>query len=416
MPYAARSDGRMPRRKFQALALGGVAALSAGRILGANERLQMGVIGCGGRGTAHMHTLLGLRAAGEALDIVAVCDTYRRRREKAVSLTGVPLKTSRHEELLGEKSVDAVLVATPDHWHGFQTLYAMLAGKDVYCEKPLTHWRQFGLPQKLVATAAETKRIVQVGCQRMSSSVYTQARALIRAGDIGQPIIAETGYYRIGDWGERGMPVDDPEARPGPDLDWERFQGDAPKKDFDVSRYFRWRMYWDYSGGPGTDNYVHFYTPLAFMLDLGYPDTVVATGGKYRYEEREVPDTFNMIIDYPQKFAVLCHGTQGNDYQSQGSGDQPIVRGWDGTLTFEGNQIVIRPTSGSTKGEKKETIQTWTSEPEFWKEFLNACRTRTPVKSGIDLAASVATTLQMGIAAMRDRRYVRFDAEKKVVV
>ncbi|MBN1421774.1 MAG: Gfo/Idh/MocA family oxidoreductase [Planctomycetes bacterium] len=408
------------RRTFHALAASSIGAALApasfARVLGANDRIRIAVIGCGGRGTAHMNTLLGMKRGGEPIEIVAVCDTYRPRLERAASLTGATFTTMEHETLVALPDIDIVLVATPDHWHGPHTIDAMEAGKDVYCEKPLTHWRQVGLPERMVRVAEETKRIVQVGCQRMSSSAYPQARDLIRGGAIGKPLMAETGYYRIGDWGERGMPIDDPNAKPGPDLDWERFQGDAPRRAFDVSRYFRWRMYWDYSGGPGTDNYVHFYTPLAFMLDLGVPDSVVASGGKYRYEEREVPDTFNLIAEYPDRRAVLCHGTQGNDYQSQGSGDSPILRGWEGTLTFEGGQIVVRPVGGVAKPERRVPIETGTNEPRFWKELLDGSRTRTPTRSGIAVNAAVAITLQMATIAMRDGRVVRYDREKRAVV
>jgi len=410
----------MGRRRFGVAALGAAAAVldAAGyaRAAGAGERLGIGAIGCGGRGTHHLRTLVAMRDGGEKIDLTAVCDTYRPRREAAAKIAGAGFATPRHEELVARKDVDVVLVATPDHWHGAQTLDAIRAGKDVYCEKPLCHWRQLGLPEKLVATAAETGRIVQVGCQRMAGTAYSQARALVADGAIGKPIMAETGYYRIGDWGERGMPIDDPKAVPGPDLDWERFQGDAPRRDFEVSRYFRWRMYWDYSGGPGTDNYVHFYTPLAYVLDLGWPETVVATGGKYRYEEREVPDTFNLIADYPGSFSVLCSGTQGNDFQSMGSGDSPIVRGWDGTLTFEGAEIVVRPTGGSPKQERRVRIEAGWTEPAFWKELLDCARTRKQPRSGIALGASVATTLQMAILALRERRYVRFDGASKKVI
>ncbi len=417
MRTATHSPRKIGRREFSAFTASSLAALAAARnVPGANDRLGIGVIGCGGRGGAHMHTLLALKSQGEPIDIVALCDTYRPRLERAAKLTGAAFTTMAHEELVARQDVDIVLVATPDHWHGFHTIDAMRAGKDVYCEKPLTHWRQLGLPEKMLQIAEETKTIVQVGCQRMSSTAYAQARALIRQGALGKLLMAETGYYRIGDWGERGMPIDDPNARPGADLDWARFQGDAPARDFDVSRYFRWRMYWDYSGGPGTDNYVHFYTPLAYVMDLGYPDNVVATGGKYRYEEREVPDTFNLLADYPDRLTVVCHGTQGNDFQSPGSGDQPLVRGWDGTLSIEGANIVVRPTSGSAKPALTVPITAGTDELRFWRDFLVCCRARTQPESGIALNAAVATTLQMATLAMRERRYVRYDREKKAVV
>jgi predicted dehydrogenase len=353
-----------------------------------------------------MRNLLGMREGGENLELVAVCDTYRPRLERAARLCAASFKTMAHEDLVAREDIDVVLVATPDHWHGPQTIDAMKAGKDVYCEKPLTHWRQLGLPERMVEVATETGRIVQVGCQRMSSSAYSQARRLVKEGSIGRPILAETGYYRIGDWGERGMPIDDPAARPGRDLDWQRFLGDSPRRDFDVSRYFRWRMYWDYSGGPATDNYVHFYVPLAYALDLGYPELVVATGGKHRYEEREVPDTFNMIVEYPEKLTVVCTGTQGNDYQSRGSGDRPLLRGWEGTIIFESNEIVVQPVAGGKPG-KRVPIQTGTDERRFWKELLDCCRSRRQPRSNITLNASVMTTMQMGIASMRDRGMVQ---------
>ena len=115
------------------------------------------------------------------------------------------------------------------------------------------------------------------------------------------------------------MRIDDPNARPGPDLNWEGFLGSAPKRPYDVSRYFRWRMYEDYAGGPSTDLFPHSLTPVLFMLGVGMPSTAVATGGKLRYQEREIPDTYNMLIDYPENITVAVLGTQANDYAGTGS-------------------------------------------------------------------------------------------------
>ena len=122
------------------------------------------------------------------------------------------------------------------------------------------------------------------------------------------------------------MPIDDPNAKPGADLNWEAFLGDSPQRPFDVSRFFRWRMYEDYAGGPVTDLFPHSFTPVADILGVGAPSVVVATGGKFRYEEREVPDTFNMLIDYPQKCTVAVLGTQGNDFVAEGGADEDVCR------------------------------------------------------------------------------------------
>ncbi len=392
-----------------------LSAASARRVLGANERIQVGIIGCGSRAGSHIRTLMNLREQGENLEIVAVCDAYRPRAKRAAERTKAPFVTMRHEELLAEDGIDLVLVATPEHWHGYQTIDALRAGKDVYCEKPLTHWRQLGLGEKVAEASVETGRLVQVGCQRLSSSVYTQARALVQKGAIGQPIMAETGYFRLGDWGEIGMPIDDPNAKPGPDLDWERFLGDCPHRPHDVSRQFRWRMYWDTAGGPITDNYVHFYNPLAYVLDLGYPDRVVGTGGKYRYEEREVPDTCNMIVDYPNNFTVTCLGTQGNSFTTLGSNETPIIRGWDATLTIEEKEIAVRPLEGG-KTVHREPIRTGINQSVFWLDFLKCCRSREQPISNAALSAKVNTTMQMGVWAVRGERVVRFDHKTKRVI
>ena len=417
----SKAEGKpMNRREFnRRLAASSIAvplaAVSSQGVLGANDRIHVGIIGCGSRAGSHIRMLLDLREQGERLEIVALCDTYRPRLQRAAEQTRAPFVTMRHEELVARGDVDVVLVATPEHWHGYQTIDAIRAGKDVYCEKPLTHWRQLGLAERVAETSEETGRLVQVGCQRLSSSAYPQAKALIEKGAIGQPIMVETGYFRIGDWGERGMPIDDPNAKPGPDLDWDRFLGDCPRRDFDVSRYFRWRMYWDTAGGPITDNYVHFYNPLAYVLNLGYPDRVVGTGAKLRYQEREVPDTYNLVIDYPNNLTVTCLGTQGNSFTTLGSNETPIIRGWEATLTIEEKEIVVRPMDGS-KPEHREPIQAGIDQRRFWSDFLRCCRTREQPLSNAAVSTPVNTTMQMGVLAVRGERVIRYDHGQKRVV
>jgi len=396
-------------------------AASFSRAAGANDRIGVGFIGCGGRGSAHMNYVNQLKQAGEAVELVAVSDLYRRRLDAAARRTGVKAY-SDHRELLAEAKVDVVCIATPDHHHGYQVIDAVRAGKDVYCEKPITHWRQFELTKKMAHEVRKHKRIVQVGTQGMSDMAWHQAAELVKEGAIGQPIHAECGYFRIGDWGERGMPIDDPNVKPGPDLNWEAFLADSPKRPFSVSRFFRWRMYWDYAGGPSTDLFPHSLTPVVHILGVGFPSTVVATGGKFRYEEREVPDTFNMLIDYPEKITVAVLGTQGNDYQGAGSrgspGRGPVIRGWEGTITFEGtNIIVVRPQPGVERKERQVAIKSGESVIEHWRNFLKCCRTREKPWSPIeDLGYHVQTALQMGILSLREKTAARFDREKEEIV
>lgn len=419
----------MTRRRFLS-ATGTVACLaSTGRagtsaalstdVRGANDRIGVGLIGCGGRGNSLMASLLKLQQTGTPVEIVAVCDVYRPRLDKAAKQYNAK-SYMRHQDLLVDKRVDAVCIATPDHHHAPQLLDAAEAGKDAYCEKPLSHWSQFDLTKRAVQAVRKRERIVQVGTQCMSDSAWHQAAERVKAGDIGKPIHAECGYFRVGDWGERGMPIDDANARPGKDLLWDVFLGDRPKRPFDVSRFFRWRMYEDYSGGPVTDLYPHVLTPVVNVLGVGMPGVAVATGGKFRYQEREVPDTFNMILDYPEQLSIAVLGTQGNDYppnEKRRDGlPTPVFRGWEGTVAIEGGELVILPNSGSKKSAKRVPIQHGSSQERYWTNFLECCRTRRRPWGHLELAYRVQTALQMAMLAFRNGRTARFDAANERIV
>jgi predicted dehydrogenase len=418
-------QAKVSRRQFLKRSAGAavgatLTAASYSRAAGANDTIGVGFIGCGGRGGAHMSYVSQLKQGGEAVELVAVSDLYRPRAESAGRRTGGKVYLD-HRELLADPNVDVVCIATPDHHHGYQVIDAVRAGKDAYCEKPITHWRQFELTKRMSGEVKKHKRIVQAGTQGMSDTAWHQAAQLIKEGAIGQPIHAECGYFRIGDWGERGMPIDDANAKPGSDLDWKAFLGDSPECPFSVSRYFRWRMYWDYAGGPSTDLFPHSLTPVIKMLGVSFPEMVVATGGKFRYEEREVPDTFNMLIDYPEKITVAVLGTQGNDHPgigNRGSGGRlPVIRGWEGTITFEGNAIVVRPQPGVSREAKQILIERGESVVEHWRNFVTCCRTRQKPWSPIeDLGYHVQTALQMGILSLREKEVARFDREGEKIL
>jgi len=417
---------RLTRRQFirrtgAAAAAYVLAGASAQRALGANERIGVGFIGCGGRSGAHFEAVHWLKTqAKEPVDIVAAYDVYRPRLQQRAQGYGAKAYADYHE-LLADPNVDVVCIATPDHHHGYQAIDSVQAGKDVYCEKPVTHWRQFELTKRLAAEVKRIGRVFQLGTQGMSDSAWQQMKKLIADGLIGQPIHAECGYFRVGDWGERGMPIDDPNAKAGLELDWEAFLGDAPKRPFDVSRFFRWRMYEDYAGGPSTDLFPHSLTPVIFMLGVAMPIAVVATGGKFRYQEREVPDTFNMLIDYPENITVAVLGTQGNDYPGTGSrgagGRLPVIRGWEGTLTIEKNEIVFVPADGSKKKPQRFAIEHGEDFVGYWKKFLDCCRQRNKeTLSPMDLAYHVQTALQMGMLSLRGGKMARFDAANEKIV
>ena len=385
----------------------------------ANDTIGVGMIGCGGRGSHHVNVLNRMKDKGVNVKVVAVCDAYAPRAKAA----GEPHQAKiymDHREWLADPNVEVVGIATPDHIHGYQAIDAIKAGKHVYCEKPVTHWRQFELTKQLDQLVKESRVAFQVGAQGMSDPAWRIMTEKVKEGLIGQPIHAECGYFRVGDWGERGMPIPDPNAKPGPELNWEAFLGDSPKRDFDISRYFRWRMYEDYSGGPGTDLFPHSLTPVVSILGLGMPSVVVATGGKFRYEEREVPDTFNMLIDYPEKVTIAVLGTQGNNYNATGGrgapGKIPVVRGWEGSLTVEGQEVVFIPAEGSTKTAQRFPFEGEQREEGHWQNLFDCAKSGNKTDSPMDLGFAVQTAIQMGILGHREGKVAKFDPEAMKIV
>lgn len=385
-----------------------------------NERLGVGVIGCGGRGTHHLQVLKEIAGRDKTIEIVAVCDAYRPRMEAAAKNFNAKAYMD-HREMLDDPNVDIVSIATPDHLHGYQAIDAARKGKHIYCEKPVTHWRQFDLIKQLNAEIKQTGVAFQLGTQGMSDAAWRQMKQLVAEGKIGQPVHAECGYFRTGDWGERGMPIPDPDVKPGSDLNWEAFLGDSPKRDYDVSRYFRWRMYEDYAGGPVTDLFPHSLTPVLSILGVTFPNKAVATGGMFRYTEREVPDTFNMLIDYPEKITVAVLGTQGNDYQgteNRGAGQRiPVIRGWDAALTIQGEDIVLFPTQESKGKEHRFAIEHGENTLYHFRNLIDCVLTGNhQTSSDVDLAYHTQTALLMGMASLRDERTVKFDADKETII
>ena len=264
----------------------------------ANDAIQLAVIGAGGMGMADVRT--ALRIPGVRL--VAACDVYDGRREEArqmaVTEAGGEIFTTRdYREILARDDVDAVIVATPDHWHRRISVEALRRGKAVYCEKPMVHRIEQG--QEVVRAQRETGKTFQVGSQGMSSLGNEKAKELFEDGAIGQLNYAEGFWARnspIGAW-QYAIPEDGTEET----VDWEIFLGDAPKRPFDPLRIFRWRNYRDYGTGVSGDLFVHLFSSLHFIVGSTGPNRVMATGGLRHWKDgREVPDILLGMFDYPE--------------------------------------------------------------------------------------------------------------------
>jgi len=314
------------RRGF--LHAGAVAGLTPeARGVAANDRVQVGVIGAGARS----HELMQALMAQPGAEIVAVADAYKGRVERALERVGGRIQACRnYQEILGRKEIDAVVVVTPDHWHRRIVLDAITAGKDVYCEKPLTFRSGEGV--EIARAAREKGRIVQVGSQGMSSEVQRKAKEMIGAGKIGKVTMVRAAYNRNTASGAWIYPIP-PDASPQT-VDWEMFLGPAPKRQFSLERFFRWRCYQDYSGGIATDLFVHLCTTIHYLMDAKAPAKVIAMGQLYRWKEsRDVPDTLNAVLEYPEGFVVNLSSTFNNQTSAEGSFQ---FLGTEGALTLGG--------------------------------------------------------------------------------
>ncbi|HNQ91044.1 MAG TPA: Gfo/Idh/MocA family oxidoreductase [Verrucomicrobiota bacterium] len=423
LPSSSPTLGPLNRREFlrattqSAAVLGAVAAapwVGGAAVRGANERLGVGFIGVGGRGMSHVGTVQKLIADGELLRIVAVSDTYGHRREEAGRITGAKVY-AQYRDLLADPAVDVVCIATPDRLHVPQAIDAVRAGKDVYCEKPMGHWTQTALSRQFYLETQKLQRVVQIGNQANSSPEWRMVGDYIRKGAIGRPQLVLAGFYRNGDWGER-MPIPDRTALPGADLDWEGFLGDAPKVPFTVDRFFSWRKYLDYAGGPCTDLFPHVYTPFVSMLGLKYPSRAVASGGIFKYDtyDREVPDTFNQCLDYPQKLSVVLVCTLANEYQTD-----PCIRGDEGAIVLQTDWSsgVDRFTLIPNKGERREVAGGRSDTTRsHWKNFIECVRTRQKPVSDVEFGFQVQVALNMAMLSYLEQKVARFDTERLEIV
>src|SRR5712692_7827490 len=299
------------------------------------DKIAVGVIGTGARAQELIQSIL---QRPQEAEIVGVVDAYKGRVERALDRTGGRAKAyPNYEELLTQKSIDAVVVATPDHWHRRIILDAIAAGKDVYSEKPMTYRSSEGV--EIINAARAAGRIVQVGSQGVSSDSDRKAKDLILSGKLGKVTMIRASYNRNTASGAWIYPIP-PDASPKT-VNWEMFLGSAPKRPFSLERFFRWRCYEDYSGGIATDLFVHLCTTIHYLMDAKMPSKAMAMGELYRWKDsREVPDTLNGVLEYPEGFAVNLSSTFNNQSGSEGSFQ---ILGTEGTLTLGFNGLKFQP-------------------------------------------------------------------------
>jgi predicted dehydrogenase len=322
----------LSRRNF----IQGAAALPAvagARPVAANDRIRFGMIGTGARS----HQIMEAMKLVPGIEFAGVVDAYKGRVERAIARTGGKTRAyPDYREILADKSIDAVVIATPDHWHKQMVVEAVRAGKDVYCEKPLTYRTSEG--PEIIRAAKETGRIVQVGSQGVSTALDNKAREIIRSGRLGKITLIRASFNRNTPSGAWIYPIP-PDASPET-VNWDMFLGSAPKRPYSPERFFRWRCFFDYSGGISTDLFVHLCTTIHYVTGAKMPSRAVALGQLYRWKEtRDVPDTINGVLEYPEGFAVSLSGTFNSEAGAE-SGFQ--IMGTEGMLTL-GGTLTVRP-------------------------------------------------------------------------
>ena len=407
---------------------------AASRVIGANDRINVGLIGGGGRGT-YVAKEFATAGKGEGnCQILAVCDVYQKR---------VTLNKANHScdgyldyrEIINRGDIDAVIVATPDHWHAKIALEAMDNGKDVYLEKPMCH--TVDEARQLVNTVKETKRVLQVGSQTTSGDQWAQARRLISEGMLGKMLMSQGSYHRNSIEGEWNYDID-PGA--GPDgkgenyIDWKTWLGPATKRNWDADRFFRFRKYWDYSGGIATDLFYHVVAPMNICWgEPQFPYKVMSGGGIYAFHDREVPDTFHLIGEYAKGHSIVLSSSMANSQHIPG-----LIRGHGATLTmvehgrFEGTAPFITLKAELTRGNKwivPELEQKFKGEKEIQVpvkdvntmqahvgNFLSCMRTRQKPTLDVETGARAQVLISMAVQSYREGRVLYFDDEKWKVV
>jgi predicted dehydrogenase len=408
------------RREFIAAGVAApLLAKPAARVIGANDRISVGVIGVGGMGFGHVRLLQKMVDGGANIRLAAVSDIYTRRKQRARDFLKLEEKDVHHEyrDLLARSDIDAVFVVTPDHWHYRMGMDAIAAGKDLYLQKPMTLTVEEA--KEVAAETRKTGRVVQIGSQYASEAQYFKARDLVQQGLIGKPLWAQGTYSRNTYHGEWNYSID--QEGTAENIDWKRFLGNAPRTPFNQDRYFRWRKYWDYSGGISTDLLYHRLVPFLTVLGPQFPVRVSANGGIYIHKDREVPDNVTTAIEYPEFMVIMSSSMTSEEPNNQ---IRPVLMGHEGTIEFRGKELVVRPEPLYKKKFKEKTgqeqlvlsIDVKDLHTVHMQNFFDCMRSRQLPNLNADFGYKTMVAIGLGVDAYRESRQLAFDpASEKVL-
>ncbi|MGB9604753.1 MAG: Gfo/Idh/MocA family protein [Bryobacteraceae bacterium] len=391
----------MQRRSFLA-----TTAASLARIWGASERVRAGLIGAGGRGR-----LLAAEFKEIGAELAAVCDVYQPNLEaglKAASAGAQPYRDYRR--LLEDKSLDVVIIATPDHWHARMAIDAVEAGKDVYVEKPMAHTIEESF--RMVEAVRRTKRVLQVGTQRRSFDLFLEAKQIMDSGRLGEVRLVNSWWYNHQASLRR--------AELKGELDWEGWLGPAPKRPLDPMRFHNWYYYWDYSGGLMIGQGAHIFDAIHWFMNSTYPVAVTAAACRPNIEGAEVPETTCVCVEYPENYlAVFTCGYKAMRYpltndqmvQYNGSrarldvGRESYALFLEDPKTLDPQPAAARRLPGAFASATRAHI----------RNFLEAVKTRKDPSAPVEAGHYATVVLCMAMEALRSGRRLRWDAAARQV-
>ncbi len=395
------------RRNFLGRVSAGVAGTLAtmpSSVLGANDRIRLGIIGAGDRGQQLMREAL----ACPNTEFSAVADVYRRRHEQCASIAPAARLYFDYRELLDDKSIDAVLIATPQHLHAEHFVAALEAGKHVYQEKTMAFTVDHAKRMRLACERA--RKVVQIGHQSCSSGHVQDALELLAGGKVGRITEIHAHMYRNT---PRGKPQWSRPIYPDVTLDnvrWSAFLGEAPQREFDPDRFIHWRYFWDYSGGNVYENMTHQVAFWYKVLNLQIPRAATMRGGVYYWKDgREVPDTMNVVLEQPEEMLFTWASGFGNAHH--GSGE--AVLGTDGTITKQ-RQVRYFP----EKVNQPQGVEAAPSNrgESHMQNFFDAIRLGKTPNCPFEIGFRTSIACRMAVDSYLQGRTVMWDEKREAIV
>jgi predicted dehydrogenase len=396
------------RRSFlKQTALGGAAILVLPRpsVLGANDRVRVGMIGVGDRG----NDLLGQVRSVHDVELVAMADVYSRRRDQAKSKVSGIQTFDDHRRLLDMKDIDAVIVASPLHCHVRHFLDTLAAGKDLYAEKTLT-W-SISEADKCFAAAKESGRVVQIGLQHQSSGALADAKQWIRNGSLGKVTSVESWMSRNTPHGKGQWVRPVPSDCTAQNVNWSAFLNGRPDRPFDPYKLINWRLFWEFAGGNCAENMVHQIAWIMAALDLPIPSAAYMSGGVFSEKDgREVPDTIAVTLDFPKDIVVTWQSTFSNKHYDMAD----RILGSDGTIEHHFDEPakywpekVNRSEGGETRGN--------THDQDHMRNWIECIRSRGVPNAPPEIGYRSAIAVHMANLSYKKKQRITLEEAKSIV-